>query len=71
MLSNIEEGMWHNAERAQELQEKLAQQRASLNQESAEVQALQEKEALLADINEEIGHRYQSCPIYISNRLKK
>ena len=45
--------MGHNAERAQELQEELTQRRASLHQDSAEVQALQGKEALLADIIEE------------------
>ena len=60
VLSNIEEGMGHNAERAQELQEELAQQRASLIQESVEVQALQGKEALLANITEEeMAHRTQ------------
>ena len=49
--------MGHNAERAQELQEELAQQRASLLQESVEAQALQGKEALLADIiEEEVAH---------------
>ena len=47
-LSNIKEGMGHNAERVQELQEELAQRRASLHQDSAEVQALQGKEAQLA-----------------------
>ena len=52
-LSNIKEGMGHNAERAQELQEELAQRRASLHQDSAEAQALQGKEALLANIIEE------------------
>ena len=51
-LSNIEEGMGHNAERAQELQE-LAQRRAFLHQDLAKAQALQGKEALLADIIEE------------------
>ena len=34
-LSNIEEGMGCNAERAQELQEELAQRRASLYQDLA------------------------------------
>ena len=52
-LSNIKEGMGHNAERAQELQEELAQRRASLHQDLAEAQALQGKEALLATIIEE------------------
>ena len=42
-LSNIEDGMGHNAERAQELQEELAQRRASLHQDSAEVQPFKEK----------------------------
>ena len=56
-LSNISEGMEHNAERAQELQEELAQRRASLHQDSAKAQALQEKEALLANIiEEEMAH---------------
>ena len=56
-LSNMEGGMGHNTERAQELQEELAQWRASLLQESAEAQALQGKEALLADIiEEEMAH---------------
>ena len=59
-LSNIEEGMGHNAERAQELHEELAQRRASLHQDSAEAQALQGKEALLADIIEEgMAHQTQ------------
>ena len=55
--------MGHNVERAQELQQELAQQRVSLQQESAEVQALQWNEALQADIiggdgslNPGIGH---------------
>ena len=49
--------MGHNAEWTQELQEEIAQQRASLLQESAETQALQGKEALLADnIEEEMAH---------------
>ena len=39
-LGNIEEGMEHNAERAQELQEELGQRRASLHQDSVEAQAL-------------------------------
>ena len=56
-LSNIKEGMGHNAERAQELQQELAQSRASLHQESAEAQTLQGIEALLANIIEEdIAH---------------
>ena len=56
-LSCIKEGMGHNAERVQELQEELAQRRASLHQDSAEAQALQGKEALLTDIiEEEMAH---------------
>ena len=56
-LSNIEEGMGHNAERTQEMQDELAQRRASLHHGSAEAQALQGKEALLADIiEEEMAH---------------
>ena len=47
-LSDIEEGLGHNVKRTQELQLELAQRRASL--ESAKAQALQGKEALLADI---------------------
>ena len=59
-LSNIEEGMGHNAERVQELQEELAQRRASLHQDLAEAQALQGKEALLANIiQEEVVHQTQ------------
>ena len=51
-LSNIKEGMGHNAERAEELQEELAQRRASLHQDLTEAQALQGKEALLTNIIE-------------------
>ena len=52
--------MGHNAERAQALQEELAQRRASLHHDSAEAQALQGKEALLADIiEEEMAHQTQ------------
>ena len=59
-LSSIEEDMGHNAERAWELQEELAQRRASLHQDLAEAQALQGKEALLADIiEEEMAHQTQ------------
>ena len=59
-LSNIEEGMGHNVKRAQELQQKLAQRRAFVEQELAEVQALQGKEALLANIIEEkMAHQTQ------------
>ena len=39
-LSNMEEGMGHNVERAQALQEELVQRRASLHHDSAEAQAL-------------------------------
>ena len=52
-LSNMEEGMGHNVERAQALQEELVQRRASLYHESVEAQALQGQEALLANIIEE------------------
>ena len=59
-LSNIEEGMGHNAERAQELQDELVQRRASLHHDSTEAQALQGKEALLANIiEEEVAHQTQ------------
>ena len=58
-LSNIKEGMGHNAERGQELKEELAQRRASLHQDLAEAQALQGKEALLANIIEEMAHQTQ------------
>ena len=44
--------MGHNVERAQELRQELAQQRASLQQELVEAQALHGKEALLANIVE-------------------
>ena len=56
-LSNMEEGMGQNIERAQALQEDLSQRRASLQHQSAEAQALQGQEALLADIiEEEMAH---------------
>ena len=56
-LSNMEEGMGHNVERARALQDELAQRRASLHQDSTEAQALQGKEALLANIiEEEMAH---------------
>ena len=56
-LSNIKEGMGHNAERAQELQKELAQRRASLHQDSAEAQPFREKKLLLANIiEEEMAH---------------
>ena len=59
-LSNMEEGMGHNIERAQALQEDLSQRRASLQHHSAEAQALQGQEALLADIiEEEMAHHTQ------------
>ena len=59
-LSNMEEGMGHNAERIQALQDELAQRRASLHQDSAEAQALQGKEALLAGIIEDkMAHQTQ------------
>ena len=56
-LSDIEEGMGHNVTKAQGLQEELAQKRASLLQNSAEVQALKGQEELLAEIvEEEMAH---------------
>ena len=56
-LSNIEEGMGQNVTRAQGLQEELAQRRASLLQDSAEVQACKGQEALLVEIvEEEMAH---------------
>ena len=59
-LSNMEEGMGHNVERAQALQEELVQRRASLHQDSVEAQALQGQEALLANIiEEEMAHQMQ------------
>ena len=52
--------MGHNAERAQGLQDELAQRKASLHHDSAEAQALQGKEALLANIiEEEMAHLKQ------------
>ena len=59
-LSNMEEGMGHHVQRAQALQDELAQRRASLHHDSTEAQALQGKEALLADIiEEEMAHQTQ------------
>ena len=59
-LSNMEKGMGHNIKRAQALQEDIAQRRASLNHHSAEAQALQGQEDLLANIiEEEMAHRMQ------------
>ena len=59
-LSTIKDGMGNNAGRAQELQKELAQGRASLHQDLAEAQALQGKEALLANIiEEEMAHQTQ------------
>ena len=56
----MEEGVGQNIERAQALQENLSQRRASLQLQSAEAQALQGQEALLADIiEEEMAHRTQ------------
>ena len=54
------EGMGHNIERAQALQEDLSQRRASLQHHSTEAQALQGQETLLADIiEEEMAHQTQ------------
>ena len=59
-LRNMEEGMGHNIKKGQALQEDLSQRRASLQYHSAEAQALQGQEALLADIiEEEMAHRTQ------------
>ena len=59
-LSNMEEGMGHNIEGAKALQEDLSQRRVSLQHHSAEAQALQGQEALLADIiEEEMAHQTQ------------
>ena len=59
-LSEIEEGMGHNVTRAQGLQEELTQRRASLLQDSAEVQALKGQEELLVEIvEEEMSHQTQ------------
>ena len=59
-LSNVEEGMGQNIERAQALQEDLSQRKASLQHHSARAQALQGQEALLADImEEEMAHQTQ------------
>ena len=59
-LSNIEKGMGQNVERAEELQQGLAQRRASLEQELAQAQAFQGKEALLVNIfQEEMAHQTQ------------
>ena len=66
--------MGHNVTRAQGLPEELAQRRASLLQESTEAQALKGQEELLAEMWKKkwlIRPRYQSCPIYISDRLRK
>ena len=56
----MEDGMEHNIERAQALQEDLSQRRASLQHHFTETRALQGQEALLADIiEEEMAHRTQ------------
>ena len=73
-LSNIEDSMGHNAERAQELQEELAQQRASLHQDWVEAQALRARK-LCWPISLKrrwlIRLRYWSCLTYIFSRPKK
>ena len=59
-LRNMEEGMGHNIERVWALQEDIAQKRASFNHYSAEAQALQGQEDLLANIiEEEMAHWMQ------------
>ena len=64
-LSDIELGIGHNVERAQELQQELVQRRASLEKESVQAQALQEKEALLANIiKEEMAHQTQLSVLF-------
>ena len=73
-LSDIEEGIGHNVTRAQGLQEKLGQRKASLLQDSAEAQALKGKKNYWQKLWKKKWHirlRYQSCPIYISDRLRK
>ena len=69
-LSDIKEGIGWNVKQAEDLQQELAQRRAPLTQESAKAQALQDKEAPLADIIEEETIRlwYQSCHNYIYGR---
>ena len=59
-LSDIKEGMGQNVVWTQGLQQDLAQRRASLSQDSAEIQAIQGKEVLLANIIEkEMAHQTQ------------
>ena len=59
-FSNMGEEMGQNVARDQGLQQDLAQRRASLSQELAEAQALQGKDALLAEIVEkEKAHQTQ------------
>ena len=56
-----------NAEWEQGLQEVCAQRRASLSQETTVVQALQGKEALLADIREE--EKVHQTPVSVLSQL--
>ena len=59
-LSNIKEGMGHNVEMAQELQQELVLWSTYLHQESAKAQSLQGKEAWLANIIEgKMAHQTQ------------
>ena len=59
-LSDIEEEMGHNAERAEEVQQELAQRRALLGQELRKAQTIQRKKALLVNIiEEEMVHQTQ------------
>ena len=56
----MEDGKEQNVERGQGLQQELAQRKASLCQELAKAQALQGKEALMADVvKEEMAHQTQ------------
>ena len=59
-LCNIAEAMEHIVERAQEIQQKLAQRSSSLEKELAKAQTLQGREALVADkIKVEMAHQTQ------------
>ena len=74
LLSNIKEGMGHNAERAQELKQELAQLRVFLHQESAETQAFREMKhcwPILLKRRWFIGLKYQSCHNYIFSMPKR
>ena len=69
-LNSIEEGIRHNVERSQELQEELAQRRASREA----LQGKASREALLANIiEEEMAHQTQVLVLsrYTCSRLRK